>query len=592
MHQPIVEFTRRQLHSLLSVVDLEKDGKVVQVDGFRLRKPEERPNAAVDRSQGGESGGVSRSASSFQSIRNASLYEPRIELIKRQLESLLRVVQLESGGEAIEVDGFRLRNLKDWLSPSPCDPTEIFGYAGTRCNCDCVFCCNKGNPATLALGKLVRPVSEEFAEMMTRLDHFFPKPGYCLFPTLGDIYEVMIHPRFFEVLESTRERSAKTFRITTNGECLTRETISRLEKLKPVYLYLSLNSASPSRRASLMKSRDPQTAIDSLPLLREAGIPYSLVIVPWPVDSVEEMLDDLVDTVAYADRNLASLVQVNLAGYSRYFSQEKLYDLDEVWSAVVSAVRGLRETTASPIVVMPSMYEENTYESRKNAPRVVGVVRNSPAARSGLMRGDEIVKVGSVVISSRPQARGLLSVLQGSEIGRASLTVERAGERVEVTLNVEDFSYPYSPATDHHLGVIFMGTGLRLSYLESLRGLVNSRDAKHVLFLSSTLVKPTFEQLLAESHLFGDVRVEKGVPRNSFFGGNIFMGDLLVVQDFIDFIKEYVKGGGDRPDLVVIPSTPFSLGGWGRDLTGRVYLDIEREVGIPVELLQCSTIFD
>jgi len=238
------------------------------------------------------------------------------------------------------------------------------------------------------------------------------------------------------------------------------------------------------------------------------------------------------------------------------------------------------------------MYEENTYESRKNAPRVVGVVRNSPAARSGLMRGDEIVKVGSVVISSRPQARGLLSVLQGSEIGRASLTVERAGERVEVTLNVEDFSYPYSPATDHHLGVIFMGTGLRLSYLESLRGLVNSRDAKHVLFLSSTLVKPTFEQLLAESHLFGDVRVDIGVPRNSFFGGNIFMGDLLVVQDFIDFIKEYVKGGGDRPDLVVIPSTPFSLGGWGRDLTGRVYLDIEREVGIPVELLQCSTIFD
>ncbi len=592
MHQPIVEFTERQLHSLLSVIDLEKDGTVVQVDGFRLRKAEDRPRAAAGKFHGGESGGVSGGVSSFQSIRNASLYEPRIEMVKRQLESLLRVVQLESGGEAIEVDGFRLRNLKDWLTPSPCDPTEVFGYAGTRCNCDCVFCCNKGNPATLALGNFKRSASEEFAEMMTRLDYFFPKPGYCLFPTLGDIYEVMMHPRFFEVLEATRARSTKAFRITTNGECLTPETISRLEKLKPVYLYLSLNSASPSRRAKLMRSRDPQTAIESLPLLREAGIPYALVIVPWPVDSVTEMLDDLADTVAYADRNLAHLVQVNLAGYSRYFSQEKLYDLDEVWSAVVSAVRGLRETTASPIVVMPSMYEENACESRKNAPRVVGVVRNSPAARSGLRRGDEIVKVGGVVISSRPQARRLLSILQGNDTGQTTLTVERAGERLEVTLDVEDFSYPYSPATDHHLGVIFMGTGLRLSYLESLRGLINSRGAKHVLFLSSALVKPTFEQLLAESHLFGDVRLDIRVPRNRFFGGNIFMGDLLVVQDFIDFIREYLKGAGDRPDLVVIPSTPFSLGGWGRDLTGRVYLDIEREVGIPVELLQCSTIFD
>jgi len=592
LHQPIVEFIRRQLHSLLSVIELEKDGRVVHVDGFRLRKPEDGLQAAGDRFHSGQSGRVSCGASSFQSVKNASLYEPRIELIKKQLESLLRVVQLESRGQAIEVDGFRLRNLKDWLSPSPCDPTEIFGYAGTRCNCDCVFCCNKGNPATLALGNFRRPASEEFAEMMSRLDYFLPKPGYCLFPTLGDIYEVMIHPHFFEVLEATREKSAKAFRITTNGECLTPEFISRLKKLKPVYVHLSLNSASPSRRARLMKGRHPKTAIESLPLLTEAGIPYALVIVPWPMDSVQEMLDDLADTVAHADRNLAHLVQVNLAGYSKYFSHEKLYDLDEVWSRVVSAVRDLRETTASPIVVMPSMYEENAYETRKNASKVVGLVRNSPAARSGLTRGDEILKLGSVVISSRPQARGLLSVLQGNEAGQASLTVERGGERVEVILNMEDFSYPYSPETDHHLGVIFMGTGLRLSYLESLRGVINSHNARHVLFLSSTLVKPIFEQLLAESHLFGDVRLDIGVPRNSFFGGNIFMGDLLVVQDFIDFIREYVKGGGYRPDLVVIPSTPFSLGGWGRDLTGRVYLDIEREVGIPVELLPCSTIFD
>ncbi len=529
---------------------------------------------------------------SFQDIRNASLYEPRIELIKKQLESILSVIDLEKDGEVVEVDGFRLKNLKDWLSPSACDPTEIFGYAGSRCNCDCIFCCNKGNPPSLTLGNLRRPPGEEFEEMRTRLDYFFPKPGSCLFPSLGDIYEVMMHPHFLEVLQLLREKSSKVLRITTNGESLTPEIISQLEKLKPVYLYLSLNSVCLTRRTRLMKGKNPQVAIESLPLLREAGIPCALVIVPWPVDSICEMLDDLSNTVAYADVNDAHIVEVNLPGYSRYFSQEKLFDLDEVWGEVISLVRILRNTTICPIVVMPSMYEENLSKGSKNLPGIIGLVKNSPAARAGLKKGDQILKVGSIVVSSRPQARDLLSIIQRSEIGETSLTVEREGQPVELSVNLEDFCYPYSKETDHHLGVIFMGTGLRMSYLEGLRGVIDSYNAKHILFLSSVLVKPTFEQLLAESHLFGDLRVDVEVPENRFFGGNVFMGDLLVVQDFIDFIREYLERGGERPDLIVIPSSPFSLGGWGRDLTGRVYLEIEREVGVPVELLECSTIFD
>ncbi|MDY6844321.1 MAG: hypothetical protein SVW57_09565, partial [Thermodesulfobacteriota bacterium] len=69
-------------------------------------------------------------------------------------------------------------------------------------------------------------------------------------------------------------------------------------------------------------------------------------------------------------------------------------------------------------------------------------------------------------------------------------------------------------------------------------------------------------------------------------------GDLLVVQDYIDYITDYEENGNTRPDLVVIPSSPFNLSGWGRDLTGRVYLDIERQTGIPVEILACQTIYD
>jgi hypothetical protein len=401
----------------------------------------------------------------------------------------------------------------------------------------------------------------------------------------------MIHPHFFKVLRLLREKTSNVFRITTNGTTLTPEAISQLVEMKPVYLYHSLNSASPSRRRKLMRDKNPEIAIDALPLLKDAGIPYAVVIVPWPVDSIGEMLDDLSSTIAYADEHDCHLVQINLPGYFRHFSAEKLFDLDEVWSATVSCIRALRHNITCPIVVMPSMYEENLYEGRKNLPRVIGLVKNSPAAMSGLRQGDRILEIGGIAIASRPQARDLLFALQRSENREASLTVERDKRILKLSLNLEDFSYPYSRDTDRHLGIIFIGTGLRMSYVEGLKQIIDARRARHVLFLSSALVKPTFEQLLAESHLFGELRIDVQVPRNNFFGGNVFMGDLLVVQDFIDFIEEYLERK-EKPDLIVIPSSPFNLSQWGRDLTGRVYLDIERAVGIPVELLECSTIYD
>jgi membrane-associated protease RseP (regulator of RpoE activity) len=343
-----------------------------------------------------------------------------------------------------------------------------------------------------------------------------------------------------------------------------------------------------------MRVRRPQVAIEALPLLRAHGVPYATVIVPWPAPSIDVMLDDLESTVAYADRHETHLVQVNLPGYSQHFAQEELFDLEAVWSAVVDRVRELRATTAAPIVVMPSMYEENRHEARKNQAVVMGVVRNSPAARAGLRQGDEIFTVNGLAVSSRPQARQVLAMLRDSGAERATLLVSRNGRGVDVTLNPGDHAYPYTPESDRHLGVVMLGTGLRPGCLEKLKTLIDRSGAKHVLFLSSALVRPSFEQALSESALFsgGGLRIDVEVPRNRFFGGNIFMGDLLVVQDFIDCIREYVARSGVSPDLVVTPSSPFNLGAWRRDLTGRVYLDIERAVGVPVELLDCETIYE
>jgi len=596
----LTELIRSQLASILNLAIPIANNKELKIDSFKLLRDRETIYGIFSReaekgqaeSAGDRAGHQAKTGS--QDIKNAALYEPRIEFIKAQLESLLRVVNLEKGGNTVDVDGFRLKNLKDWLVPSACDPIEVFGYAGARCDADCIFCYNRGNPPSLALGVLRKSASGELQEMMTRLNYFSPVGGQSLFPSMGSIYEVLMHPGILTVLRKLREKTPAVFRIATNGTLLTPRRVSQLAALQPVYLYLSLNSASPSRRHKLMKDRNPGVAINALPLLRKKGIPYATVIVPWPFDSLPEMLEDLSSTVAYADQHDSHIIQVNLPGYSKYFSSEKLYDLDEVWPATVARVRELREKTSTPIVVMPGMAEENYYEERKNRPKIIGLVKNSPAARAGLRKGDEILELSGLTVGSRPQARHLLAMIQESKAATAKVTVKREGRSLNLSVNLRDFSYPYSESIDRHMGIVMMGTGFQLGYLEKLRGIIDTCQAKRVLFLSSTLVRHSFEQALVESPLFasGEVDIDIQVPRNNFFGGNIFMGDLLVVQDFIDCIKEHLEKGSKRPDLIVIPSSPFNLGNWKRDLTGRVYLDIEREVGIPVELLDCETIYD
>ena len=579
----LAELITSQLRSLLDVATLTQGGRELKVDGFKLLFDQESVYEI----------GLSGATSPSPSLGSVALYEPRIELIKRQLESLLSVVELEANGAVAHVDGFRLKNLSDWLVPSSGDPGEILEYAASRCNCDCIMCYNKGNPPSLALKSSKRRATDEFNEIKARLNYFSPAEGVSLFPSLGTSWEVTAHPYFMEILHSLRERTSKPLRITTNGKKLTPKMVNELAKFKPLYLYLSLNSSSPQRRQRLMRDDKPQIAISAPKLLRDKGIPYAVVIVPWPVDSIGEMCDDLHKTIIYANDCGAHLVEVNLPGYSRWFSHQKMFNLDEVWKACVSTIRELREEMGCPIVAMPTMYEENLYEGRKNLPRIIGLVQNSPAARSELGKGDIITAINNIPVSTRPQARDMLSMLQKGEYKQADLTVDREHQKFTVKINLDDFSYPFTKAFDKHLGIIFMGTGLRLSYIERLKELIDEHKAKQVLFLSSALVRPTFEQCLRESRLLdsADLKINIEVPQNSYLGGNIFMGDLLVVQDFIDCIEQYLLGNSE-PDLIVIPSSPFALGNWKRDLTGRVYLDIEREVGIPVRLLDCDTIYD
>lgn len=592
---PLTEMIRIQMESLLNLLSLYHKGEEVKADGFRLMNEREiaHPIFSPEADAGGQQtqGRGQDDKPPFHSIANAELYEPRITHIKKVLESLLAVVELEANGRAVKIDGFRLKNLNHWVVPSAGDPAEVFDHLATRCDCHCSFCYLKGNPPTLALQQPIRSSEEEYEEARTRLSYFSPPSRRALFPSMGSSYEILSHPYAIDLLHDLRQKTDRPFRISTNGNALTAEFIQKLSPLKPVYLYLSLNSSSLERRHLIMGGKKADVAIRALPLLKESQIPYAVVIVPWPFPSTSEMIADLKETVVFAQAHDAHLIEVSLPGYSQYFSQTPLFDLDQVWSAVVSTVRDLRPEIVSPLLIKPSLYEETLHEKSLNLPRVVGLVKNSPASLSGLKGNDLILSIGGLKISSRPQARDILHFHRQSGKPSVHLSVQREGKEMEVEVFPNRFAYPYNPETDHHLGIIFMGTGFRPGAMEDLKSLILAHKAKRVLFLSSRLVRPVFQQLFGESYLFGDVQIQVEIPENRFFGGNIFMGDLLVVQDFIEAVKEYLKKN-PPPDLVVIPSSPFALGDWRRDLEGRVYTEIERAVGIPVALLDCEPIYD
>jgi membrane-associated protease RseP (regulator of RpoE activity) len=282
---------------------------------------------------------------------------------------------------------------------------------------------------------------------------------------------------------------------------------------------------------------------------------------------------------------------VSLPGYSRYFSPEPLFDREDIWSSVVSEIHDLRRKAQCPLLVKPSLYEETRHEGKFNLPAVIGVVKNSPSDLSGLKAGDLLLSVAGLKVSSRPQARDLLHLHHQNHAPSLSLSVQRGREILEMNLLSEQHGYPYARETNHHWGMIFMGCGFRPSLLEDLKALIVNHQAKKVLLFSSVLVKPVFLQLLQESALFGGIQIQVEVPQNRYFGGNIMMGDLLVAQDFVEAIREFLQKNAP-PDLIVIPSSPFSLGQWRRDLEGRAYLEIERAVGLPVALLDCEPIYD
>jgi hypothetical protein len=568
------------LEELLALMIPTSAGQDVLVDGFRLLSDR---GTVRPLPRSGVTPGLDEPTP-------LALYEPRLGYTQRLLASLLDIVELEAADQKVRPDRFQLKNLASWLTPTG-GATDVLAHASSRCNLSCRFCYNAGTSPLLK--PWARDPDLEFEEIQLRAALYVPGSRLGLFPGMGSPCESLAHPRALEILQGLRNKTNELVRIASNGSTLTPATIDRLAELKPIYLDVSLNSASAERRKWLMRDPHPEIAFEALPRLREAGLPYGVVIVPWPFPSRRVMFEDLERTVALAAAHDPAVIQISLPGYTRARSGRPLFPHPEVWEALKEKTLALRKTADCPLVLRPGLFEEYQTPAAMREARVIGVVRNSPLARAGLDSGDTIRKVNGLAAKSRTQARVLLATLAESDLASAALVAERQGREIKLTVRFKDHGYPYTPDSGSLLGAVFPSAGLPASWFEELRRVVLARGAKKVLLLTSALARPYVERYIGEAGLPADVTLDLRVPQNQYFGGNIFMGDLLVVQDFIQAGRAFLaEPGQTRPDLALVPSSPFALSGWGRDLEGRTYLEIERRLGIPAALVECDPIFD
>jgi len=527
----------------------------------------------------------------YSDPRSIQVTEPRIYAAKRILEELMGLVSLQVEGNSVTPDGMRLRDLNCWTRPFHPNPNNVLSVCASKgCNVSCEFCFIKGSPPDLACSRLPAPAEEVEAHV-----RFFNRnAGSMLFPYLCDYYELLLDPKLWEHLEQVCSQTLLPAEVVTNGTLLTEDVICRLKPYEP-NLILSLNSADPAVRRRVMNDPNPSVAIDSVKLLRKHEVPFAVSIVAWPTIP----LSDIRSTIEYVDEYDPLFIRVCLPGYTKYMPPKTPFDWEDHWAQVVTLIRELRRHILTPIATIPYLFEDNLCEVRKNKAITLGTTKNSPGYMAGIRPGDEFLEIDGTVIHSRPHARNLLYEAARDRRG-IRCAVRRGSQLISVEVDpratggypfIRHKQCPINAASLSFYGIV-IPNGFRISYLSDIDQILEHAGAKNALILTSRLVKPLVTQALEETRILTRYDIELTVPRNNYLGGNIIMGDLLVVADYVEHINEWLASHG-RPDVVLLPSSAFSSypGGWERDLRGVPWRRIPLETGANVKLMKCETIY-
>ena len=505
---------------------------------------------------------------------------PWLYFLAELLTSLLKYAEvIDAAGRVRAIDGFEVLDPDRWSEPSHTDPNEILSYVSGPCGISCTFCYLKGNPPEIR--RVHRAISEQ--ELLYRVSLF--RRGVTLFPkNIVSTDEQTTNPHLLTILEEVRRKTHLPIVIETNGVHLNRRIVQAFKILGNCFVNVSVNSVCGEIRKRLLHDHHPQRVRTSISALAEANVPFSVSIVPWH----EIPLDDVEETIRFADRQSANHIRIRLPGYTSFFSEEKLYDLEEWWQIVIRKVKAVREEVETPLIVEPNKYEQLLLTDKWALPVVLGVIQNSPAQRGGVRHGDYVRAVNGRPLFWRADGLRELTRLLVNEKD-VELDMQRGQTRMTVHLHYDaEGSYPYATLDYRSPYGLFVCDDIHSERIRFLSTLLHQVNPNHPVVITSRLMKKSVTMLL---DMFGVLRdfpnLELAIVPNHYLGGNIFMGDLLVVRDILAHAKAHWVGK-KRPDLLVVPSSGFNE--YGRDLLGESYKTIQRRTGIPVVLLPARII--
>jgi MoaA/NifB/PqqE/SkfB family radical SAM enzyme len=505
--------------------------------------------------------------------------EPILAFVGRQLTSVLRRIVLYHDDRPIKVDGFRLRSNKAWAKPAWRNPAEILLCLPGKCETNCDFCYQKG----ISPEMMRYPSRKSDDELDLRINWL--RRGYNLpAPTVYKDDEHLSHPRVLEILKEVRKAGNHLIILQTNGRKLNPKMVEELSKLAPIQICLSLISSNKATRQKLMKDRKPEIAINAPILLKEKKIPYIAIFVAWPSIPI----DDIESSLRYVDAYDAQSASIYYPGFTRFSPKEMRPSWKSHLHDVIDMAARLRCELTVPIVFDIHRYELRYLQKELWNIAPAAVIKNSPSWKAGLRAGDLIIAINEKKMHSLPMTRKVLTRLATKREPTVCVTYKRETEVFKAEWSSSegrDYTYPYTSSSPPF--GIDLPQGFDTDDLKNIVKAITIHRANNALLLSSELMANEVKTLIIRRGspiLRNRVRIE--VPQNRYFGGNVIIGDLLTVHDYIQHLKERRQAGAQEPDLVMVPSSPFSE--WGIDLVGRSYQEICRETGYPTVLLPCK----
>ena len=422
------------------------------------------------------------------------------------------------------------------------------------CNLDCKFCSHKGNPDELkTFSSGHRPLNE----VKNMIDFLSAERKIIIGESATKIEEgePFTHPQFQEILQLLREEFPKTtIQLTTNGSRLKQNNVEFLNQIDNVELNISLNSATIEGREELMNDLSAGVVLEGIKKLNELEIDYhgSIVAMPHLVG-----WSNLEETIAFFNQYGAQTLRVFLPGYTKHSPKDIKFDLN-LWEELGEFISDCNSRYGVPVILEPAQVDDLKAV-------VAGIIVDSPADKSKLQQGDQILKVAGKEVQTRVDAFNRLVDSADPEV-----VIKREEEQQFV---IEKEAGVKSGAVLHY--------DLAPQFFQNLKQVLNDYQAQSVLLLTSELAKDRIRQAVKQIDL--DDIIEISVVKSSFFGGSILSAGLLIVRDFKAELEKY---GADLEqfDLILLPETSFDFRGF--DLEGVSYHQLEEDLGIEVELLR------